>query len=827
MRGLRLTRFDCGIFLMSFAVLLVELLLTRIFSVTLYYHLSFMVVSLAMLGFGASGLLINLLQNRFTGIKVEAVLCFSAMLFAASTVIAVGVGFRLPVSLTLTTVNLLHFGLIYLSCVVPFLTGGLVVAVILKHRVEQANRLYFFDLLGAALACMLFIPLTNWLGAPTLVLVGAGVAAFAAVVFSWRYRPRMSLTAMLLSGLLFLAAIANQFWNFYEIRVIKGLQQPPTLALKWNSFSRVEVVSSTTTRDFLEPHRPEARGLSGKLDPAFQIAEVYLRYDANAATQITRFDGDLSRLRHLRYDVTAAPYLMRHYGNVLVLGAGGGRDILTALQMGSGPVTAVEINPLTIELMRGQFKDFTGGLYDNYPGVRVVHDDGRSFLRHQSEPYDLIQASLVDTWAASSAGAYALTESNLYTVEAFTDYLRHLSPDGVIAFSRWFFKPPAETLRVVTLAVEALKLQNVSEPSQHILIVRTHDLGDGGGVLCTVLIKRSPFTEDELAMLRAWATEMDFVITYAPDDLKRGVAPNEFHELLGSRYAQFVADYPCDISAVYDDRPFFFDRVPVAAWLAQRLGLATSPTGNGAMTLGGQALLASLMLSALCTIALMLWPLLRLKTWRKQGQGSQSRTRFIRQRSTSVLWTLYFSCLGFGFITIELVLLQRFNLFLGYPVYSLSVVLFTMLLASGVGSLIAGRWNASSTLMRVFPLLCAVLFLYAVALRPLINLTLGMATVSKILLAAVLIAPLGLLMGIPFPTALRTIGRNGDDFVAWAWAANGVASVFGSSVSMTISMTYGFTYSFWMGAATYLLALLVAVSLNHLDAFATCSVDHL
>jgi MFS family permease len=820
MRGLHLTRFDSGIFLMSFAVLLVELLLTRIFSVTLYYHLSFMVVSLAMLGFGASGLLINLLQKRFAGVKVEAVLCFAAMLFATSTVIAVGVAFRLPVLLTLTKVNLLRFGLIYLFCVVPFLAGGLAVALILKHRVEQANRLYFFDLLGAALACMLFIPLTNWLGAPTAVLVGAGVAAFAAVVFAWRHLPRVSLAATVLSGLLFLTAIANQFWNFYEIRVTKGFQQPPMLALKWNSFSRVEVAAYKGSRDFRDPHPPEARGLSRKLDPAFQIAEVYLRYDANAATQITRFDGNLSRLRHLRYDVTAAPYLMRRYRNVLVLGAGGGRDILTALEMGSGPVTAVEINPLTIELMRGQFKDFTGGLYDNYPGVRIVHNEGRSFLRHESEPYDLIQASLVDTWAASSAGAYALTESNLYTVEAFTDYLRHLSPNGVIAFSRWFFKPPAETLRIVTLAVEALKLQNVSEPSQHIFIVRTHDLGDGGGVLCTVLIKRSPFAEDELAMLRAWATEMDFVITYAPDDLKRGVAPNEFHELLGSRYAQFVADYPYDISAVYDDRPFFFDRVPVAAWLAQRLGLATSPTGSGTMTLGGQALLASLMLSALCTIALMLWPLVRLKRWRKR-QGSQFHNPIIRQRSRSVLWTLYFSCLGFGFITIELVLLQRFNLFLGYPVYSLSVVLFTMLLASGVGSLIAGRWNASSTLMRVFPLLCAVLFLYAVALRPLINLTLGMETVPKIFLAAVLITPLGLLMGIPFPTALRTIGRNGDDFVAWAWAANGVASVFGSSVSMIISMTYGFTYSFWMGAAAYLLALLVAVCLNRLDAFAT------
>lgn len=821
---MRLTRFDSGIFLISFAVLLLELLLTRIFSVTLYYHLSFMVVSLAMLGVGGSGLLINLLQKRFAHGRVEALLSFAAMLFATSAVIAVGVGFHIPISLTLTAGNLLSFGLIYLLCLVPFLAGGLVVGLILKHRVEEANRLYFFDLLGAALACVFFIPMTNWLGAPTAVLAGAAVAALAGVVFAWREVPWLSGPALFLVAGLSVAVLANQSWNFYDIRVTKGSQQPPMLALKWNSFSRVEVEASKQAPDFRVPHRPEARGLSAKLDPAFQIPEIQLRYDGNAATQVTHFDGDLTRLLHLRYDVTAAPYTMRRFGKVLVLGAGGGRDILTALHMGSGPVTAVEINPLTIELMRGQFREFTGGLYDNYPGVRIVHDEGRSFLRHETEPYDLIQASLVDTWAASTAGAYALTESNLYTVEAFEDYLRHLSSDGVISFSRWFFVPPAETLRVVTLGVEALKLQNVSDPSQHFFIVRTHDIGDGGGVLCTVLIKRSPFTEDELARLRAWVSEMNFIITYAPDDLRRSVAPNEFHELLGPQYAQFVADYPYDISAVHDDRPFFFDRVPVAAWMSQRLGLATSPAGSGAMTLGGQALLASLMLSAFCVMALIVWPLVRFQKLRKQRQRSEAHPPVIRQRSSPVLWTIYFCCLGLGFITIELVLIQRFNLYLGYPVYSLSVVLFTMLLASSVGSLAGGKWQASSILLRVLTVLCGVLLLYAVALPAMLKLTLGMQVGVKVLLAILMITPLGLMMGIPFPTALRAIGREGDDFVAWAWAANGVASVFGSSVSMVISMTYGFTYSFGVGAAAYLLALVIAILLSRRDVFAAANM---
>lgn len=836
MRLSRPTRLDGGIFLVSFAVLLVELLLTRIFSVTMYYHLSFVVVSLAMLGFGASGLLLNLRPALFRPQNFQRQLAAGGVLFALTAVLVVGVAFYLPVPLALSKGNLLRLGLIFLLCVVPFLMGGLVVALILTHRTEQAHRLYFADLAGAALACLLFIPVTNLLGAPTGVLLAASVGAAAGVVFAGREAPQMRRAALALCVLLVVAAALNARLNFYDVRVVKGKTQPPLLALEWNSFSRVEVVGRP--EDMTRLHPPRGAGYSERMPPELLTTELFLRYDADAATELTRFDRDLNRLAYLRYDVASAPYQLRRYENVLVLGAGGGRDLLTALLMGNRRLTGVEINPVTVKLLRGRFRQYTGGIYDNFPGVSIVNDEGRNFLRSRDERYDLIQASLVDTWAATSAGAYALTENNLYTVEAFQDYLRHLAPDGVLSFSRWFTSPPVEPLRVVTLAAEALRREGVADPSAHVFVLRT--TGRPGHVLGTILVKRSPFAREEIATLRGWAEQMNFPIAYAPDDRERGAETNEFHRLFDSRSAEFIKDYPYDISAVYDDRPFFFDRVPLVAWAAHRLGFAGAGLGRGEMTLGGQSLLVALVVSAFFTAALLLLPFALLRrapdaaTHDDAPPDPNQATATLSEatnalntdgpapitssdeatRGRSIVWALYFASLGLGFIAVELVLIQRFNLFFGYPVYSLSVVLFTMLLASGAGSFWAGRFESRRLLPRALALLCALLAVYALVLPRALGAAAGASVLLRIALAVCLIAPVGLLMGMPFPTGLKRAGREAKSLVAWAWAVNGAASVFGSTLTTLIAMTYGFTYGLLAGALAYAAALLLVITLN-------------
>lgn len=810
MRSFRPSRLDFGIFLISFAILFLELMLTRIFSVTLHYHLSFMAVSIAMLGLGVSGLIVNLWPSRFPKDRLGAQLARGARRFAASSVLVIGAAFYLSVPVESSAADWLRLGVIYVLCAVPFLAGGLVIALILTHHSEQAHRLYFFDLIGAALGCLVFIPATNWLGAPTAVLAGAAVAAAAAVVFAPN-GSRSHRISLILCGALIIAAVVNSQWNFYDVRVTKGRRQPLTLALKWNSFSRVEVQGSP--RDLVTPRRPQSDGFSARLDPDFRIPEVYLRYDADALTQITRFDGDPGRLPHLPYDIASAPYHLRRYRNVLIIGPGGGRDVLTALHMGSGPVTGVEVNPLTIQLMRGQFREFTGSLYEEYPGVRVVNDEARSFLQHSTEQYDLIQASLIDTWAASAAGAHALTENSLYTVEAFSDYLRHLTQDGVISFSRWYLDPPVESLRVVTLAIEALRLQGTGDAASHVIVVRTNGVETRRPSMCTVLVKRSPFTAAELEALRAWSAQMGFLVTYSPDDAGSPSRPNEFHQLLGQQHAGFVANFPYDITAVYDDRPFFFNRVPVLAWIGNRLGLAASRAGEGTLTVGGQTLLVLLILTAACTLGIVTFPLWTVR--RVRDEGGEAILAGVGQ-SRAMVWALYFACLGLGFIMVEIVLIQRFSLFLGYPVYSLSVVLFTMLLASGVGSLLAGRWSGPQMLPPILGLVCGTLVLYALALPWLLNTTLGAPTAVRIVLAGALVAPIGLMMGVPFPTGVRLAGRDAAALVPWAWAINGGASVFSSTLAILISMTYGFTTTFLLGAGAYLVALFSSAWLNRL-----------
>ncbi len=803
-RAFRISQLDAGIFLVSFAVLLIQLLLTRIFSVTMYYHLSFMVVSLAMLGFGASGLLVSLMPRWFPEHKLQQQTALAALVFALTSVAAIWISFQLPISLE-SSLNWGRLAIVYVTCAVPFIFGGLVVSLLLSHRAAHANRLYFFDLVGAALGCLALIPTTNRLGAPSAVLLAAAIAAVAAAVLA-APRPRfLRVSTLGVAALLLVGLFANLRWNFYDVRFVKGAVQERTLALRWNSFSRVDVLG--TPQSLWTPISPTAAGFSSRLDPAFTIPEVRLRYDADADTQITYFDGNLQRLGHLTFDVSSTAYKLRRHHNVLILGPGGGRDILMALVHGSGPVTGVEINPLTVELMRTRFRTFTGGLYAGYPGVTVVNDDARSFIGSAREQYDLIEASLVDTWAASAAGAYALTENNLYTVEAFEEYLERLTPHGMIAFNRWFSFPPVESLRVVGLAREALQRRGVKNPADHVMVVRTDPDRTHLPSLGSILVKRSAFSPAEVETARTFAADMGFLVSYAPGN----AAADEnsgFHELLGPNPAALAATLPFDLSPVTDDRPFFFSRVPVMEWVAVRLGLSQSRVGEGNLDHGGQTLLICTVATALATALLLVLPYWASRRRARAPRGARIDTR------RGILWALYFSGLGLGFILIEIVLIQRFSLFLGYPVYSLSVVLFTMLLATGIGSLASGSLTSVRALPTALACLTALLVLYAVGLPLVLSATRGLPTAGRIAIAVTTILPLGLLMGVPFATGIRRAGGESSSIVPWAWAVNGGTSVFGSTLSVLISMTYGFTACFLVGAFAYLLSFAMAVAVS-------------
>jgi len=801
--SLRPSRLDVGIFLLSAAVLLVELLLTRIFSVAFYYHLSFLVVSLAMLGLGLGGVCVHFaprLQARWERTCVALSLAFSAV-----AVVAVGATFNARIDIELSSGYARVVGL-YALCTLPFVCAGAAIALLLAQHSARANRLYFYDLVGAALACLLFIPLTNTVGAPSAVLVGAALAAAAASVFAAHETRTLRLITAGATWLLCALAVANVQLGFYDVVAVKGRAQPEMLAVRWNSFSRVEVMG--TERRLWEPEPLGLLGYSAELGTDYRIAQAVLRYDADAATSIQAFTGDPAELLHTPYHVTAAAHQLGTRKDVLVIGPGGGVDVLTALHMGSTRITGVEINPLTVELMRTRFRAFSGQLYAGYPGVSIVVDEGRSYLQRSRASYDLIQASLVDTWAATAAGAHALSENSLYTVEAFQDYLDHLTPTGVVGFARWYAKPPVETLRVVALASEALRRRGVADPSAHVVVVRNHGERLNMPSLASILVKRTPFTPDELDRLHAWAKRMDFPV---PFSLRRaGPSEKGFPALLGPERDRFIAGYPFDLSLVHDERPFFFSHVDIGDWLKARFGFGSKAAQRAGLSLGGKSLVTALALSGACVLLLCALPWLRRRRVASAGG-----------RGVSALWALYFVGLGLGFVMVEVVLIQKLGLFLGYPAYALSIVLFTLLSATGVGSFVAQRFERLRSISVVLGALCAALLLTLWLLPRVTHGLLGESIATKACMSVALLAPLGLLMGMPFATGLRYGSTRGSVGVAWAWALNGTATVFGSALATLLAMSHGFSASLLAGVAAYGTAGLAALLLGRSESPST------
>ncbi|HYC54256.1 MAG TPA: hypothetical protein VEL28_04885 [Candidatus Binatia bacterium] len=788
-----------GILSVSMSILLMELLLTRVFSVVMYHHFSFLAVSLAMTGLGLGGLVVNLAPGAFRRDNVTTLAPLLALALPAAMIGATRLAFSTPVRMQDTAENWRSVVTILAATLVPFTLGGVVIAHILTYGEERMHRLYFADLLGAALACLLMVPLAGWLGAPGSILFAAAIGALGGGALATGRTLRIVCIGVFV--VLAACALINTRRPFFDVGFAKGGAPGPTLVSRWNSFSRVEVRGTPADLERMRP--PVSWGFTSRLRTS--VRELHLLYDADAMTQIVGFDGDLTKVKYLLYDVTAAPHHVRVNPSVLVIGAGGGRDILAALAAGSRAVTGVEINDITVDIMREQFRDYTHGLYDGYPGVAIVNEDGRSFVRRTGQKYDLIMASLVDTWAASAAGAYALAENSLYTVEAFGDYLARLQPDGMISFSRWYDDPPMEVLRVVALARRALEAEGVRNPAAHIAIVRTDARVTRRPSLATILIKRSPFSTTELESLQKWANEMVFDIPLQPGQQAAGSAG--FASLLGSRQdaENFASSASFDLSVTTDDRPFFFDRVPVVDWLRHRAGLPAPSHARGELPLGSRTLLIALVVTAVNALLLCFLPLL----------GRLGARRKLDPIPQPAVWIAYFACLGLGYIVVEIVLIQRFNLLLGKPGYALSVVLFTMLVSSALGSLAIERaGDGAGLLVGTLAGVCALLIVLAVLINPIIGQVGSAAEWVRIATAAVTVAIPAFVMGMPFPTGLRRAARLSPRLVSWAWAVNGGLSVLGSVMAVLTSMTWGFSTALMLGIAAYVSALLLALLLQ-------------
>src|SRR3954468_9537753 len=491
----RIGRHLAGVALVSATLLMTELALTRIFSVVMYYHFAFLAISIALFGLSASGVFAYVARRRIDRYATDTLLSTQSLVYAATTIVALFWLVRLRVGLSYSPHNLVLMLTIYLLAALPFFAGGLVVTLAISRLSAQINAVYAADLIGAAGGCLILIPLLDGLGAPGVVLSAAALATAAGVLFApGRRRARLAA----LAAVLLILPIAGQLSGRAGFDVVdtKGHKGDRVLFSKWNSFSRIGVYERTHGDWSLSPR------YTGPL-PDTRFMDI----DSAASTPILGLAPDLSNAQYLRYELTALAYGLKERQDgftALVIGPGGGRDLASALVFGARHVDGVEINPIIAdEVMRDRFREFSGNIYAN-PRVRIAVDDGRSFVRRTPDRYDVIQASLVDTWAATAAGAYTLTENTLYTVDAFNDYLDHLSDDGVLTITRWV----ADGLRLVSLAQEACAQRGWSA-EERLAVVRQDRVA-------TFLLKKSPFTARDIATLHEVAGRLGFDVFYAP-----------------------------------------------------------------------------------------------------------------------------------------------------------------------------------------------------------------------------------------------------------------------------------------------------------------------
>ncbi|MGH9147883.1 MAG: hypothetical protein ACRD1Q_14325, partial [Vicinamibacterales bacterium] len=544
-----------GVFLVAMATLMLEVLLTRIFSVTLWYHLAFVAVSIAMFGMTLGAVLVYLFSRWFTPARARLNLTLSTVLFGIGAVWAVDAHLRFAVNPALITSPLTQLSVAYGVISVPFIFSGVAISIALTQFPLQTSRLYAADLAGAALGCVLLILVLDLVGGPRAVEVVAVAGALASLAFLYGTVGPKPLGRALGFTVLILAAFVMTFRftldrSVRELGYEKGSRRTRPYYEKWNSYSRIAVA-------FPKQEPPFGWGLSDTYQPSVVLNQLRLNIDGSAETVLTRFGGNLDTLQHLKYDITNIAHYLTSGGRVFVIGAGGGRDVLSALVFNQSAVLAVEMNRAIIEAVNDVFGDLTGHL-DRHEKVRFVNDEARSYLARSRERFDLIQISLIDTWAATAAGAFVLSENTLYTIDAWKLFLDRMTPEGILSVSRWYGRPvPAEMYKVAALATNSLRASGIPNPRQHLIVVATGErVGESAPGVATLLMKRTPFTEAEVNTIEHVADEMNFDVMLTP----RVAADPAFVALADEqRIDEFVATFTeGDLSSPTDNRPFFF-----------------------------------------------------------------------------------------------------------------------------------------------------------------------------------------------------------------------------------------------------------------------------
>lgn len=775
-----------AIALVSGTALAYEILLLRLFAIIQWHHFAYMVISLALLGYGASGTFVALarrwLLRRFQGVYLCSVILYGlAALFCF--IGAQRIPFH-PEELIWNPWQPLRLLAIYLILALPFFLAATSTALALAYYRHQVATLYGMDLLGAGLGSGAVIGLLSSCFPVRVLILICALALLAAPLAWWEFRGRWRGWALAF----FMLGIASLPWlpsawpllqpsPYKEQSQALRLEGTKIMAQRSSPLGLLTVIASP-----LLPWR-HAPGLSlqAAVEPPAQLG---LFVDGSGMSAINNFSGDLAPLAYLDQLTSALPYHIATPRRVLILGAGGGSDILQALYFGAAQVEAVELNPQVVSLVQDEFATFSGAPYQA-PGVSAHITDTRAFLRRNLQEYDLIQMAMVDAFGAAGAGLHALQENYLYTVEAFQDYWRHLSAHGALAISRWLKVPPRDSLKLLATARTALERQGVAQAADHLILIR-------GLQTSTILVTKKAVSEADIARLRTFCRERAFDLAYYP-----GIEPSEANRfnqlskpsfylgaqaLLGDEAADYIDRYKFNLTPASDDKPFFFHFLK---WQSiEEIMTLRDRGGMALMEWGYLVLLVSLIQAGLASIILIVLPLLFVRTEVAPGR-----------RLCSVV--VYFFALGLAFLFLELTFIQKFILFLGHPLYAATVVLVAFLLFAGLGSIQArdlmARRTARQVALMAIAGIATIALLYLGLLSAIFHLAMHWPLWARVGLALAIIAPLAFAMGMPFPLGLARLGSQAPALIPWAWGINGCASVISAMLATLGAVHCGFS----------------------------------
>jgi SAM-dependent methyltransferase len=775
-----------GIALLSATALAYEVLLTRLFAIIQWHHYAYMIISLALLGYGVSGSFLTLLGKRakrhFSGFFIS-----NAILFGISAVAGFLLAQQLPfnpLEMAWDYRQLAYLLIVYLLLTVPFFCVANCFGLALSHHGNQIHRIYACDLLGAGGGALGVIGLLFSVAPATALLLLGGLALAAALLAALECRIRnlhWAVAAVVVIGTLGLILPAS--WTSLRLSDYKELNQ----ALRAIGAEKIVERSSplglvTAVRNDQVPFR-YAPGMS--LAAPVDLPEQWgLFSDGDSTGVITRFSGQREELAYLDYLTSALPYHLLQHPRVLVLGAGGGAEVLQAIYHRASFVDAVEVNPQIVELVSKDFSDFAGGLF-NRPDVRVHRGEARGFVAASDIRYELIQIALLDAFSTASAGLYALSESYLYTVEAFEQYLRHLNPGGILAVTRWLRLPPRDSLKLFATAVIALEKAGIADPGKRLALLR-------GWKTSTLIVKNGRFSDADIESLRAFCQTRSFDLDYYPgisvaetnrfNVLDQSYLYEGARAMLGAERAAFFDRYKFDIRPATDDWPYFFHflkwrTLPELLSLKARAGLGQLEWGY------------LILVATLCQALLISALLIPLPLWLGRQHSLNSSAAGNRWR---VL--LYFTAIGLGFMFLEIAFIQKFVLFLSHPLYAVAVVLCAFLVFAGLGSGFSQRFHSQqAVLVWVVIALTGWAIIYLLALPGFFQMALAWSDPVRICCAVALIAPLAFCMGMPFPLGLTRVSQAAPALVPWAWAINGCASVVSAVLGTLLAVHIGFS----------------------------------